>query len=283
VAMAKRGRYPRNWNWPGGEKIAFSVGIPFEAFERQSQVNFVATKGQLDRFSLSYGDYGWKAGIWRLLDLLGDYGLTASISTNGLAAERHPEIVKMLAQEGHEILGHGWANDVYAKDATPEQERAEIVRCTKTLTEVAGTRPIGWTSPGSSGSDVTVELLCELGYIWVGDDASEDLPFIEQTRHGPFVILPRTNLATNDISSWVFPANPPSVFLENFKDTFDQLYREGEAGCPKWLDMTLHAHMAGRATMTPTIRKCLDYVKQHDGVFYARKRDIAEWTLKRGG
>jgi hypothetical protein len=80
----------------------------------------------------------------------------------------------------------------------------------------------------------------------------------------------------------VFPANPPSVFLENFKDTFDQLYREGEAGCPKWLDMTLHAHMAGRATMTPTIRKCLDYVKGHDAVFYARKRDIAEWTLKRG-
>jgi peptidoglycan/xylan/chitin deacetylase (PgdA/CDA1 family) len=280
--MAKRGRYPRTWNWPGGEKIAFSVGIPFEAFERQSQVNFVAAKGQVDRFSLSYGDYGWKAGIWRLLDLLDEYGLTASISTNGLAAERHPEIVKTLAQEGHEILGHGWANDVYAKDATPEQERAEIVRCTKTLTDVAGVRPIGWTSPGSSGSDVTVELLCEQGYIWVGDDASEDLPFIEKTRHGPFVILPRTNLATNDISSWVFPANPPSVFLENFKDTFDQLYGEGVAGSPKWLDMTLHSHMAGRATMAPTIRKCLEYVKQHDAVYYARKRDIAEWTLKRG-
>jgi peptidoglycan/xylan/chitin deacetylase (PgdA/CDA1 family) len=280
--MAKRPRFPREWSWPKGEKIAFSIGIPFESFEKQSQVNFVAAKGQLDRFSLSYGDYGWKAGIWRLLNILDEYGLKASVSTNGLAAERHPDIVRVLAQDGHEINGHGWANDVYAKDATPDQERAEIARCTKTLTEKAGgIRPVGWTSPGSSGSEKTNELLCEQGYIWVGDDASEDLPFVEETKHGPFVILPRTNISTNDISSWVFPANPPSVLYENFTETFDQLYREGEEGCPKWLSITLHAHMAGRPTLSSTVRRCLDYVKKHDGVFYTRARDIAEWTLKR--
>lgn len=280
--MAKRNRFPREWSWPGNAKIAFSVGIPFEAFEKQSQVNYVATKGALDRFSLSYGDYGWKAGIWRLLNLLDEYGLKASVSTNGLAAERHPDIIRMLAQDGHEVNGHGWANDVYAKDATPEQERAEIVRCTRMLTEATGgVKPVGWTSPGSSGSDMTIELLAEQGYIWVGDDASDDLPFVQQTKSGPFVILPRTNISTNDISAWVFPANPPSVLHENFTETFDQLYREGNEGGPKWLSMTLHAHMAGRPTMASTIRRCIDYVKKHDGVYYPRNRDIAEWTLKR--
>ncbi len=279
--MSKRPRFPREWSWPGKEKIAFTVGIPFEAFEKQSQVNFVASKGQLDRFSLSYGDYGWKAGIWRLLNILDEFDLKASVSANGLAAERHPQIVRTLAGEGHEVNGHGWANDVYAKDATPEQERAEIARCTKTLTEIAGVRPVGWTSPGSSGSEKTNELLAEQGYIWVGDDASDDLPFVEQTAHGPFVTLPRVNIFTNDISSWIFPANPTSVFLENFMNTFDQLYREGEAGYPKWLGITLHAHMAGRPTMSNAIRRCLDYVRKHDGVFYTRSRDIAEWTLQR--
>jgi peptidoglycan/xylan/chitin deacetylase (PgdA/CDA1 family) len=280
--MAQGQRYPRTWTWPGGEKIAFSIGIPFESFEKQSQINFVAAKGQLDRFSLSYGDYGWKAGIWRLLNILDEYGLKSSISTNGLSAERHPEIVRMLAQEGHEILGHGWANDVYAKDATPAEERAEILRCTTILTETTGgIRPVGWTSPGSSGSEMTIELLAAQGYLWVGDDASDDLPFVQQTKAGPFVILPRTNLSTNDIAAWVFPANPPSVFYENFRETFDQLYREGQDGSPKWLSMTLHSHMAGRPTMSSTIRRCLDYVKNHDGVFYTRSRDIAQWTLDR--
>ena len=162
--MSKRPRFPRQWCWPQNAKIAFTVGIPFEAFEKQSQVNFVAAKGVLDRFSLSYGDYGWKAGIWRLLNLLDEYGLKASVSANGLAAERHPEIIKVLAQDGHEVNGHGWANDVYAKDASPEQERAEIARCTTTLTETTGgARPVGWTSPGSSGSDYTIEILAEQG------------------------------------------------------------------------------------------------------------------------
>ena len=95
--MSKRPRFPREWSWPGKEKIAFTVGIPFEAFEKQSQVNFVASKGQLDRFSLSYGYYGWKAGIWRLLNILDEYDLKASVSANGLAAERHPQIVRALA------------------------------------------------------------------------------------------------------------------------------------------------------------------------------------------
>lgn len=281
--MSKRPRFPREWNWPGNAKIAFSIGVPFEAFEKQSQVNFVASRGQLDRFSLSYGDYGWKAGIWRIMNILDEFGLKSSISANGLAAERHPDIIRTFAQDGHEVLGHGWANDVYAKDAGPEQERAEIARCTAVLTETTGgIRPVGWTSPGSSGSEVTNELLAEQGYIWVGDDASDDLPFVQQTKSGPFVTLPRTNIFTNDIAAWIFPSNPPSVFWENFKDTFDQLYQEGVDGAPKWLSMTLHCHMAGRPTMSNTIRKCLDYVRQHEGVYHCRSRDIAEWALKRG-
>ena len=276
-----RPAFPRSWRWPGNQKIAFSVGVPFESFEKQSQVNFVASKGQIDRFSLSYGDYGWKAGIWRLLNILDECDLKCSVSCNGLAAELHPEIIRVIAEGGHEVNGHGWANDVYAKDATPEQERAEIIRCTEMITKTTGgIRPVGWTSPGSSGSESTIELLAEQGYIWVGDDASDDLPFLQNTKHGPFAILPRTNLFTNDISTWIFPANPTSVFYENFVETFDQLYSEGEAGNPKWLGMTLHAHMAGRPTMSNTIRRCLDYVRKHDGVFYTRSRDIAEWAIK---
>lgn len=278
--MVKKPRYPRDWQWPKGEKLALTIGIPFEAFNFQSQFNLVATPGKLDRFSLSYGDYGWKAGIWRLLDLLDEYGLKASISTNGLAAERHPEIIKLLADEGHEILGHGWANDHYAKDSTVEQERAEIAKCLEVLTRTSGgVRPVGWTSPGSSGSEHTIELLREQGFYWCGDDASDDLPFLVQTKHGPFVVLPRTNMFTNDITQWIFPRNPPSVMYENFVDTFDQLYSEGQQGKPKWLDITLHSHMAGRATMIPTIRRMLDYAMKRSGVFYTRKKDIADIAL----
>ena len=275
-------RYPRRWRWPNDAKIALSVATAYEAFEFRSQYGIYSEPGRPDYFSLSYGDYGWKSGAWRLLDLMDEVGLKLSLTTNGLAAERHPEVVRAAASAGHEIVGHGWANDHFAaKDTDPEQELAEIRRCTKALTEAAGgARPVGWTSPGSSGSARTHEFLRAEGYVWNGDDASDDLPFLRATPHGPIVIMPRTNLTQSDLIMWWAPRNPPDIVWDGFKATFDQLYAEGEAGSPKWIEISLHCHFGGRPTMTPTLRKCFAYAKSHDGVWYARKRDVAEWALE---
>lgn len=262
--------------------MAVTIGVPFEAFHNQSQFNYIATPGKKDILSLSYGDYGWKAGIWRLLDLLDRFDAKASMSINGLAAERHPHIVKIFADEGHEVMGHGWANDAYVKDAGETEERAEIRRCTETIMQAAGgVRPVGWTSPGATGSEHTIRLLKEEGYIWNGDDLSDDLPFVIESGAGPFVMMPRQSLATNDITQWVFPRNPPSVMWEGFKDTFDALYAEACEGGPRSIDITLHAHMAGRPTLIPTVERMLAYAREHEGVYFTRKRDIAEWALRR--
>ena len=109
--MATKTRYPRSWEWPGKAKIAISINLAFEAFVRRSQISLQKTPGEIDHFSLSYAEYGVRSGIWRLLDVLDEFGLKGSMSTNGLAAERHPEIIHACAEAGHEVVGHGWAND----------------------------------------------------------------------------------------------------------------------------------------------------------------------------
>jgi peptidoglycan/xylan/chitin deacetylase (PgdA/CDA1 family) len=260
-----------------------SIGLAFEAFQYHSQYSHAAAQGKVDLLSLSYADYGWKSGVWRLLDLLDEVGLKASMSTNGLAAERHSDAVRTAAEAGHEIVGHGWVNDILMQDDDPEGEVEEIRRCTHALTAAAGVRPVGWTSPGSRGSKNTLAFLRAAGYLWNGDDASDDLPFMRDTEHGPMVVMPRVNIPHNDLIMWMRPHNPPSIMLDGFKETFDQLYAEGQAGSPKWIEMTLHCHMAGRPTLVPTIRQCIAYAQRHEGVWYARKRDIAAWALERAG
>jgi len=274
--------YPRKWSLPKGERIVLSVGLAFEAFEQQSQYSHIAA-GKKDPFSLSYGDYGWKSGAWRLFDLLAEFDVRGSMSCNGFAAERHPQVVQAAAKAGYEINGHGWANDVSMTKDAAETEREEIRRCTRILEQVSGTRPVGWTSPGNSGTDNTLDLLAAEGYVWNGDDASEDLPFRKATKNGDIVIMPRANLPQNDLIMWVFQKNPPEVIWSGFKATFDQLYAEGRKGSPKWIEITLHCHVAGRPTLIPTIRQCLAYAKQQEGVWFARKRDIAEWLLEYEG
>lgn len=277
-----RKRNPREWSWPNEENIAISIGLALEDFQWHSQFVQVPRPGRVDRFSLSYADYGWRTGIWRLLDLLDEFGVKANMSTNGLTAERHPDVVRAVADAGHEINGHGWVNDVLPDSDEPDAERNEIRRCTEALTEAAGIRPVGWTSPGSAGSDDTYRILVEEGYVWNGDEAADDLPYMRDTEAGQIVILPRTNTLHNDLNMWISPRNPPEIIWQSFKDTFDELYSEGVGGCPKWTEITLHAHMAGRPTLVPTIRKCLRYARDHGGVLIAPRREIADWALERG-
>ena len=273
--------YPRDWAWPDGAPLALSIGLAFESFEYKSQYSHYSEPGKKDHFSLSYADYGWKAGVWRLLDLLDGYGLKVSMSTNGRAAEDHPNVVQAATAAGHEIVGHGWVNDILMQDDDIETEIAEIRRVTAALTDAGGVRPVGWVSPGSTGSSNTFDILKAEGSLWHGDDASDDLPFLTETEHGPIVSMPRINIPANDLIQWIFPTNPPDIMWNSFKPTFDELYAEGVGGRPKWIEMTLHCHMAGRPTLIPAIRQCLDYARGHDGVWFARKCDIAQWALDR--
>lgn len=269
--------YPRKWRLPNGERLVFTIGLAFEAFLQQSQYTHFEP-GVHDPFSLSYGDYGWKSGIWRLLDILNDFGVPATMSTNGLVAERHPKAVQAARSLGIEICGHNWANDVRPRDDDPDGELEEIQRCTRVLTEVAGERPVGWISVGLTGTSNTNRLIAQEGYVWNADDASEDVPFLRSTENGELVVFPRAGLPMNDLLMWALAKNPPGVIWENFKDTFDTLYAEGAAGRAKIIDITLHAHMAGRPTMTPTVRRMIDYARQHEGVVFATRRDVAGWV-----
>lgn len=277
--MRNSTRYPRAWRWPGDAKVAVSINLAFEDFLLASQVTLEKTSNKVDHFSISYSDYSHKSGVWRVLDLLDELDVKASVSVNGLAADRHPDVVRAIASAGHEINGHGWANDQLMRDDDPGVELAEIRRCTSVLEAAAGVRPVGWTSPGSAGSANTLSFLKGEGYLWNGDDASDDLPFLRATAHGPMVIMPRTNIFHNDYVMWIMGKNPPGVIWDGFKDTFDQLYDEGGRGAPKWTELTLHFHMAGRPTMIPTIRKCLLHALDHADVWISRRRDIAEWAL----
>ena len=101
--------YPRKWSWPNGAKICVSLNMALESFVRASQLTLEKTSNKVDHFSLTYADYAYKAGVWRLLDLMDEMKIKGSVSTNGLTGERHPKIVRALADYGCEIVGHVWA------------------------------------------------------------------------------------------------------------------------------------------------------------------------------
>ena len=70
MAKKRKLHYPRKWSWPGGARICVSLNMALESFVRASQLTLQTTSNKVDHFSLTYADYAYKAGVWRLMDLM---------------------------------------------------------------------------------------------------------------------------------------------------------------------------------------------------------------------
>jgi len=142
--------------WPNDAKIAVSFFVALEAFEKYSQYRQGGDKP--DYASLAYGEYGGKAGIWRIMDVLARNRVKGTIDTNGRIAEDFPAALKELHAGGHEIVGHGWVNDTALSALDADAERKLIRRTLDSLAAVTGTRPVGWVSPGHRINDYTLRI-----------------------------------------------------------------------------------------------------------------------------
>ncbi|WP_262286325.1 polysaccharide deacetylase family protein [Micromonospora sp. MA102] len=281
--MTWKEQVERNWrrvSWPGQEAVALTIGVALEAFDNQSQLRLAGPPGKRDSFSLSYGEYGVRVGVWRMLELFDEYGVKASFSVSGRLAQDWPEAVAAVADAGHDIVGHGWVNDLFLNEADADAERDVITRTLDAIEQATGRRPVGWASPANSSSDRTKQTLVDAGITWSGDDAADDVPYVEKVGDGRLAILPKANLSSNDLIHWVLPANGPEVFRAGFLDTFATGHAEGLAGRPGWADMVLHCHMAGRPAFIPTLRACLDAARKHERVWWTTKDSLAAWTLE---
>ena len=101
--------------------------IAFEAFVFHGHYGHANVKpGKVAHFSLSYAEYGPRVGVWRILRSLEKHKIRATFDVGGLAAERHPAIMRAMRDGGHEAAGHGWANDVHTSDDDPQGELKSI-------------------------------------------------------------------------------------------------------------------------------------------------------------
>jgi allantoinase len=269
---------PASIQWPNNAKIAVSFFVAFESFINYSQYRRGGDKP--DYASLAYGEYGGKAGIWRIMDTLSRNGVKGSIDTNGRVAEEFPDALQELHRAGHEIVGHGWANDIYLTSLESDKEQALIKRTLDAIASVTGQRPVGWVSPGHRINAHTFDYLVDEGIFWTGDLPGPDIPEHRTINGKPLVIMPRLDYA-NDHSLVFHPKNPARFYFDSFKTAFDYLYAEGAAGSPKLIDALVHAHIGGRPNIIGVFEECIRYVKGFKDVWFCTKGEIAKWYLER--
>ncbi len=84
-----------------------------------------------------------------LMRLLDETGARATFLTVGWVAERHPDLIRSLADAGHEIGCHGYYHRLVF-DLTPEELEEEIARSVALLRELSGQPVRVFRAPGFS-------------------------------------------------------------------------------------------------------------------------------------
>lgn len=102
----------------------------------------------------------------RILDLFDETSVKATFFVLGTVAARHPDLVRRIVFDGHELASHGWSH-YRVTDQTPEEFKTDVARAKALLEEVGKTQIRGYRAPNFSINHTTwwaYDILAETGH-----------------------------------------------------------------------------------------------------------------------
>ena len=285
------GRNPPHPRWPNDARICVQFVVNYEEGgennilhgDRASEaflseiVGAQPWPGQRHMNMESIYEYGSRVGFWRLWRMFTERELPVTVFGVATALMRNPEAVAAMREAEWEIASHGLKWIDY-RDFSSDEERAHLNEAIRIHTAVVGERPLGWYTGRTS--EHTLRLVMEEGgFLYSADSYADELPYWVEGPRGPQLVVPYT-LDANDMRFATAQGfNAGDQFYTYLKDTFDVLYAEGETA-PRMMSVGLHCRLVGRPGRAAALARFLDYVKSHDGVWVARRLDIARHWIR---
>ncbi|GFZ81492.1 chitin deacetylase [Elstera cyanobacteriorum] len=284
--MIGYGAEPPHAQWPNGAKIAVSFVLNYEEGgencvlhgDKASEAflsEIIGAQPIPDARHMnmeSIYEYGSRAGVWRLLRLFQEFNMPLTVYAVGMALERYPALAEEFVRMGHEVASHGYRWIDY-QHIPAEVERADMLRSIDAIRRLTGERPLGWYLGRCSPN--TWRLVAEEGgFLYNSDSYADDLPYWDRQFGKPQLIIPYT-LDANDMRFATAQGfHTSDQFFAYLRDAFDALYAEG-ASAPKMMSIGLHCRLVGRPGRVIGLRRFLDHIARHSGVWVTRRVDIA--------
>ena len=284
------GPTPPDPKWPNGARLALNFVINVEEgsepsiqdgegyTEVQHTEAFGRQQGLEGRDLAGEGmfEYGSRVGFWRLLRLFQERDLPVTMFACALALERNPLIAEAIRESTYDVCSHGyrWVKHYEMSEA---EEREQIAKAVKSLTETTGQRPLGWYCRYGPSLN-TRRLVAEHGgFLYDSDYYGDELPFWKTVNGKAHLVVPYS-LTNNDgkYAGWMGTSDDWFSFI---RDAFDMLYDEG-ATQPKMMSVGLHPRLIGHPARAMGLKRFLDHVIKKSDVWVTRRIDIANHWIE---
>ncbi len=281
------GRNPPHPQWPNGARIAVNFVMNYEEGSEysmmdgdgRSEATLTETAqspfppGSRDLAAEGMFEYGVRVGFWRVMRLFAERNLPMTIFACALALERHPPAAAAIVEAGHDFCCHGWRWVEHFK-LTRDEEREHIRLAIESLNTTLGSRPLGWYCRYGPSVNTRPLLVEEGGFLYDSDCYNDELPYWVLQDGKPHLIVPYS-LVTNDSKFGRGVFSTADDYFAFLRDQFDMLYAEGRTQ-PKMMSCGLHLRSIGHPARAAGLMKFLDYIGKFEGVWVARRTEIAQ-------
>jgi peptidoglycan/xylan/chitin deacetylase (PgdA/CDA1 family) len=273
VGRARAGRSLKPKAWPDGARCA--VAISFDADHETIPLR----DSDQSPMRISQGQYGNRQATPRIRQLLERESVPASFFYPAVSALLHPEEVRALADDGHEIGIHSWIHE--ANTTLPrEAERDLTLRAAETLGRIAGRDPVGMRTASWDFSVNTLGIVRELGLLYDSSLMADDDPYeiIDAGEPTGIVELPPEWIRDDAVYynfvrfSSLRPYTPPSAVEEIFMAEFDGAWDEGGLFL-----LTMHPHITGHRSRMPVLARLIKHMKTRGKCWFATHEQVARW------
>ena len=219
----------------------------------------------------SYGRYGAREGVWRLIETFRVEGVEATFFVDADDAERHPHIVEAILAGGHEVA-HLGPHDIEA--VTDEVVlRQRLTETREKLANVAGQPILGWRSAAGVMSVPTLPILAELGYLYDSSFQDDDHPYLfGDTGGAALVELPTFKYLTD--GTFYHVRRTDETVRKTWTEEFAAMHAEGS-----YIALTISSRGdfgSGRALRTRIVGDWINRATRTPGIEVIRCDKLAE-------
>lgn len=255
VNTVRAGRDLSPAKWPGGATAA--VLLSFDVDNETVALRY----GEPTVGSLSEAQYGARVGLQRIVSLLDRYQLPATFFVPSVSLRLTPTMADVIKKSGrHEFAVHGWIHEL--NTTLPDSvERRLLTQAIAELTQLTGTKPVGYRAPSWNFSPNTLSIVRDLGFRYESSLMSDDRPYELLQRGAPsgMVEIP---------VQWILDDAPlfdprgqryasPREIAQVWIDEFDKALEE-----QSMVVLTLHPHISGHRSRIVALELFLAHIRK---------------------